>query len=69
MKTIKEENPQFINNLLLELIHYYMKSIGQSINKDEQMVNITLTELSKYIFKHHLSYTMQEIREAFSYGR
>jgi hypothetical protein len=69
MKTIKEETPQFINNLLLELIHYYMKSIGQSINKDEQMVNITLTELSKYIFKHHLSYTMQEIREAFSYGR
>ena len=39
MKTIKEETPQFINNLLLELIHYYMKSIGQSINKDEQMVN------------------------------
>jgi hypothetical protein len=69
MKQIKEENQQFINNLLLELIHYYMKSIGQSINKDEQMVNITLTELSKYIFKHHLSYTMQEIREAFTYGR
>ena len=38
MKQIKEENQQFINNLLLELIHYYMKSIGQSINKDEQMV-------------------------------
>jgi len=65
----KKNRDSLINNLLLELIHYYMKSIGQSINKDEQMVNITLTELSKYIFKHHLSYTMQEIREAFTYGR
>ena len=68
MELIKKTEEKEIKNLILELIYFYMKSVGQS-NAYEEIVNITFLEFSDYILKKCQSYTPDELREGLRYGR
>ena len=45
MELIKKTEQKEVKSLILELIYFYMKSVGQS-NADEEIVNITFLEFS-----------------------